>query len=135
MKNWKETDENDIARRGRLCRRKERLPEIGIPFYSVNLLRNTGIALFTYFLEEYKKGRTPNPGRALQQRIKIPAFLDYAKHTLGARPDCNGHYARTEMRNESIRLLKGLDPKKDQSNFLSFLSNQQLGNALFLWET
>lgn len=132
MKNWEETDENDICPAEEdYADAKSVCLKLGIPFYSVNFAQEYWDRVFTYFLEEYKKGRTPNPDVLCNSEIKFRAFLDYAKHTLGADLIATGHYARTEMRNGRIRLLKGLDPKKDQSYFLSFLSSQQLGNALF----
>lgn len=80
MKNWDDTDENGV------CTAEEDFEDavaianqIGIPYYSINFEKEYYDRVFTYFLEEYKKGRTPNPDIMCNKEIKFKAFLDYAK--------------------------------------------------------
>ena len=71
---------------------------------------------FTYFLDEYKAGRTPNPDVLCNKEIKFKAFLNYAIK-LGADCIATGHFVRKDKVNNKYRLLKGFDPNKDQSYF------------------
>jgi tRNA-specific 2-thiouridylase len=131
MKNWDDTDEtgyctatedfNDVVA---VCN------QIGIPYYSVNFEKEYWNKVFTYFLEEYKAGRTPNPDVMCNKEIKFKAFLDHAI-ALGADYLATGHYARVEERESIHHLLRGIDENKDQTYFLNQLSQDQLSKAMF----
>ena len=84
-----------------------------------------------YFTKSYKHGDTPNPCLVCNQKIKFGIILNYAQK-LGASQLATGHYAQI-VKESSVkyRLLKGNDPRKDQSYFLAFLSRNQLQNACF----
>ena len=132
MKNWDDTDELGY------CTATEDYKDvalvadqIGIPYYSVNFEKEYHDRVFSYFLEEYKKGRTPNPDVMCNKEIKFKAFLDYAME-LGADYVATGHYARV-VRDEDGKshLLRGKDSNKDQTYFLSQLSQEQLSKAMF----
>jgi tRNA-specific 2-thiouridylase len=99
---------------------------IGIPYYTVNFEREYQERVFSYFLAEYKRGRTPNPDVLCNSEIKFAAFLDYARK-LGAERLATGHYARAE----GGRLFKAADAGKDQTYFLCMLSPRQVNSALF----
>jgi tRNA-uridine 2-sulfurtransferase len=84
-----------------------------------------------YFCETYEKGQTPNPCLVCNQKIKFGYLLKVAKE-MGADFLATGHYARVLRDSQNqYRLLKGMDEKKDQSYFLSFLNQFQLSQALF----
>ncbi len=83
--------------------------------------------MFSYFLKEYRAGRTPNPDVLCNREIKFRAFLDFAMK-LGASRMATGHFVRT---NEAGELLKGTDPQKDQSYFLYMLKTWQLKKSVF----
>jgi tRNA-specific 2-thiouridylase len=85
--------------------------------------------VFTHFLEEYKKGRTPNPDILCNKYIKFDAFLQHAKK-FDADFIAMGHYARVEHGDEP-KLLRGVDQNKDQTYFLSQLTQWQLSQTLF----
>ena len=131
MKNW-ESDENDTT-----CPIADDLldaeiicEQLDIPLRVINFADNYWQTVFSHFLTEYQKGRTPNPDILCNREIKFKAFLDYAK-AQGADCIATGHYARLDKTNNDVRLLKGLDTTKDQSYFLYALSQMQLKDALF----
>lgn len=131
MKNWDDTDENGICTATedyndviRVCN------QIGIPYYAVNFEKEYWDKVFTYFLDEYKAGRTPNPDVMCNKEIKFKAFLDHAMK-LGADYLATGHYARVETKNGEVKMLRGIDNNKDQTYFLNQLSQSQLEKVLF----
>ena len=132
MKNWDDTDANGV------CTATEDYHDvalvadkIGIPYYSINFEKEYWDKVFTYFLEEYKKGRTPNPDVMCNKEIKFKAFLDYATD-LGADYVATGHYAQVYKDDDGItHLLRGKDSNKDQTYFLNQLSQEQLSRVMF----
>lgn len=132
MKNWDDTDEFGV------CTATEDYKDvalvankIGIPYYSINFEKEYWDKVFTYFLDEYKKGRTPNPDVMCNKEIKFKAFLDYAME-LGAEYVATGHYARvTRDENGVTHMLRGIDNNKDQTYFLNQLSQEQLSKVMF----
>jgi len=131
MKNWDEEDEfgvcsatEDYEDVRRVC------DQINIPYYTVNFEKEYEERVFTYFLEEYKKGRTPNPDVMCNKEIKFKEFLNYALK-IGADYIATGHYARVSYYNEEYHLLRGLDTNKDQTYFLCTLGQYQLSKSLF----
>ena len=100
---------------------------IGIPYYAVNFSKDYYERVFRLFLDEYAKGRTPNPDVLCNREIKFKSFLEFAMQ-LGAEKIATGHFVRTD---EDGRLFKGADPSKDQSYFLYMLKSGQLRQALF----
>jgi tRNA (5-methylaminomethyl-2-thiouridylate)-methyltransferase len=128
MKNWEEQDESGTCTAEADWRDVQAVcDEIGIPYYSVNFAKEYYDRVFSYFLEEYKKGRTPNPDVLCNREIKFKAFLDFAMQ-LGAKRMATGHFVQT---NAQGQLLKGADPNKDQSYFLYMLKQWQLQKAMF----
>lgn len=100
--------------------------KIGIELHRVDFVKEYWDYVFTYFLDELKKGRTPNPDIMCNKYIKFDMFAKEARK-LGADYIATGHYARME----NGKLLRGVDSNKDQTYFLSQLSNKQLENVLF----
>jgi len=84
-----------------------------------------------YFTAAYRNGETPNPCLVCNPAIKFGALLDEARR-LGASRLATGHYARVEKRQGMrYRLRRGVDESKDQSYFLSRLTQAQLARACF----
>ncbi|MCL2761099.1 MAG: tRNA 2-thiouridine(34) synthase MnmA [Desulfuromonadales bacterium] len=84
-----------------------------------------------YFIDEYGKGRTPNPCAVCNNIIKFGALMDYAK-SLNADFFATGHYARVERaENGLFYLLKARNIEKDQSYFLFSLKQKQLDKLFF----
>ena len=131
MKNWDEealggecTATEDYEDVRRVC------GKIGIPYYTVNFEKEYWDNVFTYFLEEYKKGRTPNPDVMCNKEIKFNVFLKYAE-SIGAKYLATGHFARIRYDNGAYQLLRGVDSNKDQTYFLNTLGQEQLSKAMF----
>lgn len=104
--------------------------KLGVKLHRIDFITEYWNTVFKYFLDEYKKGRTPNPDIMCNKEIKFKAFLDHAM-TLGADYIAMGHYARVIHKGDKHYLLRGLDENKDQTYFLSQISKQQLAKALF----
>ncbi|AQT84025.1 tRNA-specific 2-thiouridylase MnmA [Paenibacillus larvae subsp. larvae] len=131
MKNWDDTvefghctAEEDAEDVRRVC------DQVGIPFYTVNFEKQYMEKVFSYFLDEYKRGRTPNPDVMCNREIKFGEFLQKGLD-LGGDYIATGHYARVEERNGEYVLLRGNDPNKDQTYFLHALNQFQLSKAMF----
>lgn len=104
---------------------------IGIPLKKVDFIEEYWEDVFTYFLNEYKKGRTPNPDVMCNKYIKFETFKDHAMN-LGADYIAMGHYARVQLNDDgSVEMLRGIDSNKDQTYFLSQLKQSQLQNVMF----
>lgn len=131
MKNWEEQDENGVCTAEEDWRDvQEVCTKIGIPYYSVNFAKEYRDRVFSYFLDEYRAGRTPNPDVLCNREIKFKAFLDFAMK-LGAEKIATGHFVNLGYENSIFQLLRGADGNKDQSYFLYMLSQQQLSKAMF----
>ncbi len=129
MVNWEEKDgtctaEEDFEDVKRVCNK------IGIPYFSVNYAKEYYDRVFTYFLDEYKKGRTPNPDVLCNREVKFGPFLEQAKK-LGADFIATGHYAKKIEKDGKFYLAKADDLNKDQSYFLNQLSQEQLASVIF----
>jgi len=131
MKNWEDDDDGEYcSTRVDLVDAVSVAETIGIEVEAVNFAAEYRERVFASFLAEYRAGRTPNPDVLCNAEIKFRAFLDHAL-ALGAGCIATGHYARVEEREGRFRLLKGVDPGKDQSYFLHRLSQAQLSRARF----
>ena len=104
--------------------------QIGIPYYAVNFEKQYWDKVFTYFLDEYRAGRTPNPDVMCNKEIKFKAFLEHAI-ALGADYVATGHYARVAYMDGEYKMLRGVDDNKDQTYFLNQLSQEQLSKTMF----
>ncbi len=140
MRNWDSTTNNDILGNPSvdddICPQEidykdaEKVAnKLGVPIFRVDFIKEYWDNVFTYFLDEYKKGRTPNPDILCNKYIKFDAFFEHAKQF---NPDyiAMGHYARVIHNDHSV-LLRGVDDNKDQTYFLSQLTERQLSTTLF----
>ena len=140
MRNWDSQLNNDILGnqwKGDICPQevdyndaKEVAKLLGIELLRVDFIKEYWNHVFTYFLDEYKKGRTPNPDIMCNKYIKFDSFLKFAKEH-GADYVATGHYAKIVHNGDESILMKAKDDNKDQSYFLSFLSQEQLHDVLF----
>jgi tRNA-uridine 2-sulfurtransferase len=105
---------------------------IGIPFYVLDFEAPFSESVIDYFSSSYACGETPNPCVPCNKVVKFDGLLRVALGA-GATRLATGHYARVEDDPLAgrVRLLKGLDPAKDQSYFLYSLTQRQLARASF----
>ena len=113
----------DIDDARRVCQK------IGVPHYVMNLEREFQEHVVDYFCQEYDRGRTPHPCLACNDKIKFD-FLLKRSLFLDADHIATGHYARIGRSGNEYRLLKGLDPSKDQSYVLFTLGQKELRRLL-----
>jgi tRNA-specific 2-thiouridylase len=103
---------------------------LDIPLLRIDFVKEYWDDVFTYFLYEYKEGRTPNPDVFCNKYIKFEAFYQFA-----LKNDCQliamGHYAKRVEVDGHFYLEKAKDQNKDQSYFLSQLSERQISACLF----
>lgn len=131
MKNWEEDGEDGVCTAAADYADVKSVSEtIGIPYYTVNFAKEYRERVFSYFLSEYRAGRTPNPDVLCNCEIKFRAFLDFAM-TTGASRLATGHYARLGHGDGMVQLLRAADRGKDQTYFLAGLTQAQLKNAVF----
>jgi tRNA-specific 2-thiouridylase len=104
---------------------------LGIPYYLIDESAEFQKRVIGYFAEEYRAGRTPNPCVMCNQHLKFGTLLDRARQ-LGCDLVATGHFARVERTpGGRTLLLRGRDPRKDQSYFLFSLRQHQLARILF----
>jgi len=99
---------------------------LNIPFYILNVQNEFKKRVVDYFIDEYKKGNTPNPCVECNKHIKFRFLIDMAMK-LKADYVATGHYARIKKG----KLLTAKDTKKDQTYFLWTLKQKQLKKILF----
>ena len=137
MRNWDATLNNDIngnpTLNNNICPQeqdyndaKELCDMLNIPLHRIDFIKEYWDYVFTYFLEELKKGRTPNPDLLCNKYIKFDLFKKEALK-LGADYIATGHYARLEKG----KLLRAVDLNKDQTYFLADVPLEGLKNVLF----
>ena len=103
---------------------------IGIPFYVWDLAERFHRDVVRDFVDEYARGNTPNPCLRCNEKIKFTAVLDRAV-ALGFDAVCTGHHARLVPAGGGHRLMRSVDPAKDQSYVLAVLTGEQLARAMF----
>lgn len=141
MRNWDSITNNDILGNptldGSKCSQEldyddavKTAQEIGIPLLRIDFIEEYWNEVFTYFLDEYKKGRTPNPDIFCNKYIKFEAFRKFALEN-GFEMIAMGHYAKKIVKNGYSYLCKAKDLNKDQSYFLGQINEEQLSMALF----
>jgi len=136
MKNWSFPADSPFAKS---CTWKEDwrsavrvAAKLDIPFLTFDFQKEYAKGVIDYFFVEYEKGRTPNPDVMCNKIIKFDLFLK-AGQKLGADFIATGHYVRKieDQKLKKFKLLKGIDPGKDQSYFLWTLTQKQIQNSLF----
>ncbi|KAF7668287.1 hypothetical protein LDENG_00021530 [Lucifuga dentata] len=155
MKNWDSLDESGVCTTEKDCEDAYRVCQtLDIPFHEVSYVKEYWHEVFSNLLKEYERGRTPNPDILCNKHIKFSHFHKYAINTLGADAMATGHYARTSQEDEDVfqqkhtvlptrlfrdrfeirnpvRLYKGADLLKDQTFFLSQVSQDALRQTIF----
>lgn len=156
MKNWDSLDESGVCTTERDCEDAYKVCRmLDIPFHQVSYVKEYWHEVFSDLLGEYHKGRTPNPDILCNKHIKFKHFFQYTLNVIGADAMATGHYARTSQEDEetfqqthkpgkpqlgfrdclesrkAVRLYQGADLLKDQTFFLSQISQDALRRTVF----
>lgn len=102
---------------------------LGIPFYVWDLSDRFRQDVMDDFINEYQRGRTPNPCIRCNERIKFAAVLERAL-AMDFDAVATGHYARIVQGSDGPELHRAVDPLKDQSYVLGVLGRSQLEHTL-----
>ncbi len=113
-----------------LERVREIAGQLKIPLTAIDLRQPFEKMVLNYFSAGYQQALTPNPCFICNQKIKFGLFFR-AMQAAGADRIATGHYARIDRLGSRCRLLKGADPRKDQSYFLAGLGQGQLAKTIF----
>lgn len=101
--------------------------KLGIVHRFVSVREDFSDKILRYAWNEYKSGRTPNPCVLCNHFLKFGSTLERFAQEVGAEGIITGHYAVINRDNpEKARLFKGSDTEKDQTYFLSALTQKQL---------
>ena len=141
MRNWDSFTNNDIL--GNPTINDDQCPQekdyedakkvaekLGIPLYRVDFVKEYWDHVFSHFIKEYERGRTPNPDILCNKFIKFDAFYNYAK-SIGIDTIAMGHYAKRVEKAGHFYLTKCFDTNKDQTYFLSQINEEQIKSCLF----
>ncbi|KAI5617799.1 mitochondrial tRNA-specific 2-thiouridylase 1 [Silurus asotus] len=155
MKNWDSLDEKGVCTSERDCEDAYKVCQmLDMPFHQVSYVKEYWHEVFSNLLGEYQKGRTPNPDIMCNKHIKFKHFYQYALNILEADAMATGHYARTSQEDEevfqqslkpaddflfrnhleirkTVRLYQGADRLKDQTFFLSQITQDALRRTIF----
>jgi len=113
-----------------VSRAREVAAQLGIPHHTLDLGAAFEQVIVAPFIAEYLAGRTPSPCPRCNRLIKFGLLLEQSL-SLGADCLATGHYARVTQDDRGWHLRRGLDPRKDQSYFLSLLTQAQLARSVF----
>ncbi|MEG0361861.1 MAG: tRNA 2-thiouridine(34) synthase MnmA [Longicatena sp.] len=141
MRNWDSYANNDIMGNPTIqddvCPQEQDYADakavadkLGLPLLRVDFVKEYWDNVFTYFLSEYKKGRTPNPDILCNKYIKFDAFMKFAKQQ-GFDTLATGHYAQVRHTSTTSEMLRGADDNKDQTYFLCQITQDALQHTLF----
>lgn len=104
--------------------------DLQIPYYVMNFKQEFQCKVIDYFVEEYQRGRTPNPCIACNRYVKWESLLKRSMD-IGAEYIATGHYARIEqLPNGRYALRKSATLEKDQTYALYNLTQEQLAHTL-----
>lgn len=104
--------------------------KLNVPLHRVDFVAEYWNEVFSVFVEQTKRGLTPNPDILCNKHIKFSAFVDYAKKN-GFDYVATGHYARIVNVNGEPCLAKAIDHNKDQTYFLVQIPKDVLSMTLF----
>lgn len=112
-------NEEDIENAKRVCE------FLGIPHRVLDLRKPFRERVFNYFLEEYRRGRTPNPCAVCNQEIKLGLATEILTSE-GFEKIYTGHYVRKVEYKGFPTLARPKDLNKDQTYFLALLKPKYL---------
>ncbi len=136
MEIWPEMDQAEMAHHGGCCSiaavedARAVCDRLNIAHYVLNLRERFQRGVIDLFRSEYLAGRTPNPCIACNRSVKFDELLSRAE-ALSADYLATGHYARVAGGQGGYRLLRAMDPGKDQTYVLYGLGQRELSRVLF----
>ena len=137
MRNWDSIANNDINGNptlgGSKCSQEldyddaiKVAKQLDLPLLRIDFIKEYWDDVFSLFLREYERGRTPNPDVFCNRYIKFEAFRKYAIDN-GFDYIAMGHYAKKVVSKDGYSYLyKAFDKSKDQSYFLAEVKEEQL---------
>lgn len=140
MRNWDLGDENGRCTADAECEDARYVCDhLHIPFHEVNFVKEYWNTVFSYLMDEYQAGFTPNPDVYCNKYIKFDVFHEHAVNMFNADAIATGHYAKTSAGEslervndaEGVKLLVPKDSWKDQTLFLSQISQHALRRSVF----
>ncbi|XP_063989517.1 mitochondrial tRNA-specific 2-thiouridylase 1 isoform X2 [Diachasmimorpha longicaudata] len=140
LRNWDTADETGKCLADEDYKDAEYISKkINIPLVEVNFVKEYWHEVFTYLLESYEGGYTPNPDIMCNKNIKFKKFYNFARENLKADAIATGHYARSSFGpyledykpGAKVKLLHAVNQKKDQTFFLSQVSQESLQRCMF----
>lgn len=144
MRNWDSNVNNDILGNqvitNDICPQEQDYLDalavaknLNIKLHRIDFVQEYWDYVFKYFIDEYQKGRTPNPDILCNKYIKFDKFMDHAIKVLKADYIAMGHYAGVRFNdlNLQFEIIKAIDENKDQTYFLCQLTQAQLSKTLF----
>lgn len=147
MRLWTQEDPDAVRHHKRCCSVEDTSDAqaaadvLGIRHYVLNLEREFAADVVDHFVQEYSRGRTPNPCLSCNDKVKFRPLLEHSI-ALGAEYLATGHYARvtpsavghpslTDGPDMEVQLRRAVDPGKDQSYVLYTLGQDELRRTLF----
>lgn len=104
--------------------------QLAIPHYTLNMKEAFRENVVDYFVDEYRRGRTPNPCIACNRVLKFNMLVERAGQ-MGIGKLATGHYARIIKEGGRYMIARGRDKEKDQSYFLFDIPPKNLPKILF----
>lgn len=141
MRNWDSFANNDVNGNPDLLNSvcpqeqdyhdaKAAAAKLGLELLRVDFVREYWDDVFSVFLKEYERGRTPNPDILCNQFIKFDAFYHYAMNH-GFDAIATGHYCSSRAADPFTFLSRAADLNKDQTYFLAQVAEAPLSRTLF----
>jgi tRNA-specific 2-thiouridylase len=130
MVNWTEDEQGYCTSAEDFQQARAVSEELGVPLHRADFSAEYRERVFRHFLDEYAKGRTPNPDLLCNREVKFQPFREHALR-LGADYIATGHYARLDRAADGPRLLRSVTEDKDQTYFLALVAREHLAQVLF----
>ena len=141
MRNWDSALNNDTLGNSTLnndiCPQEEDYNDakavadkLGLPLLRSDYIEEYWNSVFQNFIEEYERGRTPNPDILCNKYIKFDHFLRFAMDK-GFDRIATGHYFKSKEVDGQLRYFKAADLNQDQSYFLAQVDKKALDLSVF----
>ena len=103
---------------------------LGLPLLRADFIEEYWQDVFMTFLQEYRRGRTPNPDILCNKYIKFSRFIEFGR-AQGFYLFATGHYAANAVYQGNPVIARPKDTQKDQTYFLAQIDRNIIGNVVF----